>query len=117
MAEKMPERGRKGIALTALTTRLGPVAASISSTECSTPESLEPLMTFIDTIDQLAFTAGIGIDSIGILVAGILFMWPGEDSSRRAKQVLKNTLIGAVILLSSNAVLAFMTTQLGGSMC
>jgi hypothetical protein len=76
-----------------------------------------PLLEFIDTVAQLAFTAGFGIASLGLIVAGVLFMAPGEDNTRRAKQVLKNTLFGAVILLSSDMILAFMVTQLGGATC
>jgi hypothetical protein len=78
---------------------------------------LVPLLEFVHTLSELAFIAGMAIASIGILVAAIGFMLPGQDYTRRAKQVLKNTLIGGVVLLSSNAILAFLTNQLGGSMC
>jgi hypothetical protein len=94
-----------------------PATAAHGSLECPPPESMGPLLEFIDTVAQLAFTAGFGIASLGLIVAGVLFMAPGEDNTRRAKQVLKNTLIGAVILLSSDMILAFMVTQLGGATC
>lgn len=95
----------------------GTAAASHDTLECSPPPSMSPLLEFIDTIAELALLFGIAIASLGILTAGIAFMMPGSDYTRRAKQILKNTLIGATILLSANAIMAFLVAQLGAPFC
>jgi hypothetical protein len=51
------------------------------------------------------------------VLAGILILVPGEDYSRRGKQVAKNVLIGTVLLLSASMITSFLVSQMGSTIC
>jgi hypothetical protein len=73
---------------------------------------LEPLINLLESIAELLFLAGSTLGVIGFGTAGVMYMIPGEDWSRKAKGVVKNTAIGLVILLSSNMFVNWLVTQL-----
>jgi hypothetical protein len=94
-----------------------PVAASHGSLPCEVPSNLEPLFDLLHSITQIAFLAGIVLATLGFLSAGILLMMPGEDSTRRGKQVAKQTLFGTILLLSSSMIVSFLTNEMGSTIC
>lgn len=110
------------VATLSLTTTIGiilastPVAAQ-TDLECETPSSFEPLLGLLDSLVQLAFIAGIGLGTLGFLVAALFLMLPGQDNSRRGKLVAKNVFIGAVLLLSAQLMVDFLVSQLGATLC
>jgi hypothetical protein len=75
------------------------------------------LFNLLSTLAELAFVAGIAIGTIGLLIAAIYMMAPGQDSTRRGKDIAKHVLIGSVLLLSANMIMTFLITQLGASLC
>jgi hypothetical protein len=91
--------------------------AQITPSGCATPEAFQPLFEMLDAIAQVAFVGGIGVATIGLLVAGIYIAMPGEDNTRRGKSVTKSAVFGAVLLLSANMIVAFLTGQLGMVFC
>lgn len=94
-----------------------PAAASHGELSCSVPESLTPLFELLDTLTQLAFLGGVGIGTIGLLVAALFMMLPGEDSTRRGKTVAKHVLLGTLLLLSAQMIISFLISQLGATIC
>jgi hypothetical protein len=78
---------------------------------------MQPLFDLLNTFVEIAFIAGIAFATLGFLWAGILFMMPGEDTTRRAKRVARNTLIGTVLLLGANVIVSFLVSQLGATTC
>jgi hypothetical protein len=84
---------------------------------CEPPEGMKPLFDLLNSFVEIAFIAGIAFATLGFLWAGILFMMGGEDTTRRGKRVARNTLIGTVLLLGANTILAFLISQLGTPMC
>lgn len=96
----------------------GTVSASHDSLDCDTPSSFEPLLGLLDSLVELAFLGGIGLGTLGFLVAALFLMLPGQDNSRRGKLVAKNVFIGAVLLLSAQMIVDFLIIQLGeGALC
>jgi hypothetical protein len=91
--------------------------ASTDSLDCDTPSSFDPLLGLLDSLVELAFLAGIGLGTLGFLVAGLFLMLPGQDNSRRGKLVAKNVFIGAVLLLSAQLIVDFLVSQLGATLC
>jgi hypothetical protein len=91
--------------------------SSVDNLDCETPSSFEPLLGLLDSIVELAFLGGILLGTLGFLVAAIFIIVPGQDSSRRGKIVAKNTLIGAILLLSAQLIIDFLVTQMGGALC
>lgn len=87
------------------------------SLPCSVPEDMSPLFDLLDTTGELALVAGVGIGTIGLLVAAVLMMWPSQDSTQRGKEIAKHVIIGAVLLLSANMIMSFLVMQLGTSIC
>ncbi|QIB75392.1 hypothetical protein G3I44_14475 [Halogeometricum borinquense] len=75
---------------------------------------LQPLIDFLDSLAQLLMLAGASLGTLGFATAGVMYMIPGEDWSRKAKTVAKSTIIGLVILLSANMMVAWIASQLGG---
>ena len=84
---------------------------------CEPPEGLEPLFTFLNSITELAFLAGVGLTTLTFVVAGTCFIIPGEDYTRLGKKIAKSGFIGAVLLLSANMITSYLVSQLGGSIC
>jgi hypothetical protein len=84
---------------------------------CEVPEGLAPLFELLDTFTRLAFLAGVGLATLGLLVAAIYFIMPGQDNNRRAKTITKNTLFGAVLLLAAQGIVSFLVNELGASIC
>jgi len=95
----------------------GTASASHNSLDCTTPSSFEPLLGLLDSLVELAFIAGIGLGTLGFLVAALFLMLPGQDNSRRGKLVAKNVFIGAVLLLSAQLIVDFLVSQLGATLC
>jgi hypothetical protein len=94
------------------------VAQTTSDTlNCQTPSSFEPLLGLLDSLVELAFISGIGLGTLGFLVAALFLMLPGQDNSRRGKLVAKNVFIGAVLLLSAQLIVDFLVVQLGATLC
>jgi hypothetical protein len=103
--------------LTAISVFTTPAAASHDSLPCSVPEDLTPLFDLLDTITQLAFLGGVGLGTIGLLVAALFMMLPGEDSTRRGKTIAKHVIIGTILLLSAQMIVSFLVSQLGTTVC
>lgn len=76
-----------------------------------------PVFEFLDALIQLGLLGGVGLGTIGFVIAGIVFMIPGGDNARRGKKIAKNVFIGVVILLSAQFIIAFLVSQLGGVFC
>ena len=74
-------------------------------------------MNLLHSFTELAFLGGVALAVLGYSIAGILIMLPGEDSSRRGKQVAKNVTIGVLLLLSANLIVGFITNEMGGVIC
>ena len=102
---------------TALTVFTSPAAAAHDSLPCSPPSSFQPLFDLLHSLTQLAFIGGIALGTLGLLTASLFVLLPGEDNTRRGKQVAKNTVIGTILLLSSNMIIQFLTSELGTTIC
>lgn len=113
MGDNMTKRLRSTVAavIACLTAFTGEAAASHDSVPCTIPEGLMPLFEFLHTLEQLFMVAGIAVGMIGFLVAAIYIMMPGEDPTRRGKQIAKNVLIGVVLLLTAKMIMAFLISQ------
>lgn len=94
-----------------------PVAASHGSLACDVPADLVPLFDLLDTFTELALLGGVAFGTLGLAIAGIMFMWPGQDMNRRAKRTATNVVIGTIILLSASMIISFITSQLGTTLC
>jgi type IV secretory pathway VirB2 component (pilin) len=109
------------LSVAALIGLVSPAAAAhngtMSSTECSAPESLTPLMELLHSLGELAFLGGVSIGTLGFLFAGICLMLPGEDWNRRGRSVAKNVFIGVILLMSANMIVAYLISQMGGTFC
>jgi len=106
-----------GLTLVSVLMLSTPAAAAHDNLPCTVPESLTPLFELLDTLTQLAFLGGVGLGTVGLLVAALFMMLPGEDANRRGKQVAKNVLIGTVLLLSAQMIISFLVSQLGTTVC
>ncbi|WP_336328317.1 pilin [Halovenus sp. HT40] len=96
-----------------------PAAAQTAADDlpCDPPSGLEPLFTFLNSITELAFLAGVGLATLTFVVAGTCLIIPGQDYNRLGKNIAKNGFIGAVLLLSANMITSYLVSQLGGSIC
>lgn len=105
-----------GVTITAAST---PAAAAHGTlpNDCTIPEGLTGLFTFLHGLSQILLIAGIGVAVIGISVAAIYFMLPGQDKTQRAKQIVVNVVIGTVLLLSANGVISWVISQFGSTIC
>lgn len=90
-----------------------PAAAQTIPQGCSTA-GLGPLFNLLATMSELLFAAGIGLGGIGFLVAGIYVTLPGQDNTRRGKDVAKHVLFGLILILSADLIVQFLVSQLGG---
>jgi hypothetical protein len=106
-------------ALTLLLTMVAPVSAQTAADDlpCEPPEGMEELFTFLNSITELAFLAGVGLATLTFVVAGTCLIIPGQDYNRLGKNIAKNGFIGAVLLLSANMITSYLVSQLGGSIC
>jgi hypothetical protein len=106
-------------ALTLLLTIASPASAQTAADglSCEPPEGMDPLFTFLNSITELAFFAGIGLATLTFVVAGICFIIPGQDYTRLGKKVAKNGFIGAILLLSANMITSYLITQFGANIC
>jgi len=94
-----------------------PAAATHDTLDCTVPADLVPLFNLLDTFTQLALLAGVTLGTLGLSIAGIMMLWPGQDMTRRGKDVAKHVIIGTIILLSAQAIVSFITSQLGTTLC
>jgi len=94
-----------------------PVAASHSTLPCPVPPPLEPLFNLLDTFTQLAFISGVSLGLLGFTIAGVFFVIPGEEWTRRGKQLSRNVLYGTILLLSANMIVSFLVSELGTTVC
>ncbi len=106
-----------GLMLVSVVMLSTPAAAAHDNLPCTVPESLTPLFDLLDTLTQLAFLGGVGLGTVGLLVAALFMMLPGEDSTRRGKQIAKHVLVGTVLLLSAQMIISFLVSQLGTTIC
>lgn len=103
--------------ITALVLFVNGAAASHETLDCTVPADLVPLFNMLDTFTNLALLGGVALGTLGLTVAGIMILWPGQDLTRKGKDVAKHVIIGTIILLSAQAIVAFITSQLGGTLC
>ena len=106
-------------ALTLLLTMAAPATAQTAAdgVSCDPPPGMDPLFTFLNSITELAFFAGIGLATLTFVVAGVCFILPGQDYNRIGKSVAKNGFIGAILLLSANMITSYLVTQFGAQIC
>jgi hypothetical protein len=104
-------------ALLGLTGFVGTAAASHDGLDCTVPGGLEPLLSFMHTLETIALLGGVSVGTIGFLVAGIYIMMPGEDPTRKGKSIAKHVLLGAVLLFSAQMIMGFLISQLGTTIC
>jgi len=85
---------------------------------CQPPDSLEPLLSLIDSLTTLAFLAGVGLGVLGFSVAAVLFMMPGEDWTRRGKKLARHVFVGVILLLAAPMIVDYLVASLGeGAFC
>lgn len=106
-----------GVLLLALATITGRAAASHGSLPCEVPTDLTPLFEVLDTIAQVAFLGGVGLATLGFVVGGVYIVLPGEEYTRRGKDVAKHVLLGTILLLSANMIVSFLVSQFGVTIC
>lgn len=105
------------VVLLTLFVATGRAAAGHDSLPCEVPTDLTPLFNVLDTIAQVAFLGGVGLATLGFVVAGVFIVVPGEEYTRRGKDVAKHVLIGTILLLSANMIVAFLVSQFGVTIC
>lgn len=94
-----------------------PAAAQTNATsgvDCNPPPPLEPLISFLNSITELAFLAGVTLATFTFVIAGICFILPGDDYNRLGKKIAKNGLLGTILLLSANMITAYIISQFPG---
>jgi hypothetical protein len=113
MAEKALRRLKIAAttALIGLTGFVGTAAASHNSLSCTPPDGMMPLFEFLHALEQVAFLGGATIGTLGFLVAGGLIMMPGQERTRRGKEVASNVFIGAILLFSAQIIMSFIIAQ------
>ena len=84
---------------------------------CSPPSEIQPVFDLLEAITQVTMMGGLTIAALGIAIGGVFFMWPGQDMNRRAKSTITYTIIGTVVILAAHAIVAFVTSQMGGAVC
>lgn len=85
---------------------------------CTPPDAFSPLLEFLHSVTELALIVGLAIGMLGIVVGGLYIVAPtGQDGSERGKRIIKNTVVGMVLILSAQMVVAYLVSQLGGGMC
>ena len=94
----------------------GTAAAQVPA-GCSVPTDLQPVFDLLEAITQVTLLGGISIAALGIGLGGVMIMWPGQDMTRRGKSVITYTIIGTVIILSAHAIVSFVTSQMGTTIC
>lgn len=94
-----------------LTVTAAPAAAQTIPQGCST-SGLGPLFHLLSTISELLFAAGVALGGIGFLVAGIYLVLPGQDNTRRGKEIAKHVLFGLILILSADLIVQFLVNQL-----
>ncbi len=88
------------------------------SLNCDPPSSFDPLLNLLSSLTELAFIGGIGLGTIGFLVAGTFIVLPGQENTRRGKLIAKSVFIGTVLLLSAQLIVDFLVSQLAqGVIC
>lgn len=87
------------------------------SLPCTPPEAFQPLLEFLHTTTEVALVAGVAIGALSIIVGALFIAAPGQDSNQTGRRIIKNGIIGTVLLLSSQMIVAFLVTQLGSSLC
>jgi len=121
MFAKLPRKALKlwVFGLTSLVL-IQPAAAQSNATDelpCDPSDALSPLFEFLNSITELAFLAGVALATLTFVVAGICLILPGQDYTRLGKNVAKNGLIGAILLLSANMITSYLVSQLGANIC
>lgn len=95
------------------------VVADISlPSGCTIPSDLQPLVDLANAVTELLFIGGLLLGVAGIMVSGAYFIvGTGPESIRKAKSIFKNVAIGVVLILSAEAIVAFLLSQVGASIC
>ena len=95
-----------------------PATASHDALPCPVPPELLPLFELLHTLTDVAFLLGVGLATLGFTIAGILIAGPfGDDYTQHGKRLVKRVFIGTVLLLSAGMIVAFLTSQMGGTFC
>jgi hypothetical protein len=81
---------------------------------CSPPPGLEPLFNFLSSVTELAFLGGVFLATFTFVVAGIAFVWPGQDYNRLGKKIATNGFFGTVLLLSANMITSWIVSNFPG---
>lgn len=105
------------VLLLALVAATGRAAAAHDALPCEVPPDLVPLFEVLDTIAQVAFLGGVGLATLGFVVGGVYIVLPGEEYTRRGKDVAKHVLLGTILLLSANMIVSFLVSQFGVTIC
>jgi len=85
-----------------------------SELPCSPPPGLEPLFNFLNSITELAFLGGVFLATLTFVVAGIAFIWPGQDYNRLGKKIATNGFFGTILLLSANMITSWIVSNFPG---
>jgi hypothetical protein len=85
-----------------------------SGLSCNPPTGLEPLFNFLNSITELAFLGGVFLATLTFVVAGIAFIWPGQDYNRLGKKIATNGFFGTVLLLSANMITSWIVSNFPG---
>ncbi|WP_242695432.1 TrbC/VirB2 family protein [Halomontanus rarus] len=104
-------------ALLGMTLLTSSAAAQTDQLDCEIPPSLQPLFDLLNTFTELALLAGVGLGTLGLSIAGIMIVVPGQDWTRRGKDVAKHVIVGTIILLSAQAIVGFIVARLGSTVC
>lgn len=95
-----------------------PVAAAHGNLPCPVPPELKPLFELLHALTEIALLGGIGLGTLGFTIAGVLIAGPfGPDYAERGRKLAKQVFIGVTLILSASMIMAFLTSQLGGTIC
>lgn len=85
---------------------------ALQSASCPTPGGLEPFFEFMNNITLTVVLIGVGLGILALSVSGIQYMWGGIQTKERAKERVQRVILGLIILLSAQFVVAYLVTQL-----
>jgi len=94
-----------------------PAAAGHGSLSCEPPEGLSPLFDLLHEITELLFLTGVTLGTAGFILGGIYMMLPGDDASQKGKTIWKYTLLGTVLVLSSEMIMTTLVKTLSPGIC
>lgn len=108
---------RVAVALGAVVLFVNPAAASHDNLGCDPPEEFTPLLDFLHSVEELGVIFAVTILTLSVIAAGVFYMLPGEDNTRRAKLILKNGVLGMLIVFMAPMLSAFLISSFEGVFC